>query len=143
MEIKIKLIDPTLPMPEFQTSGSVAFDIYSRKNITINPKEITLIPSNLIIETPEDHFLMIVARSSSPIKKGLTLANGMGIIDQDYCGPDDEILAQVYNLTDQPVTVSKGERIAQGIFVKITKNVDWEQVDEINPENRGGHGSTG
>jgi dUTPase len=83
-----------------------------------------------------------IARSSLPRKKGLICPHGLGVIDEDYHGPNDEILVQVENITDQPVTVEKGERIAQGLFVKVEK-ADWQEVDDHGAESRGGFGSTG
>ena len=68
--------------------------------------------------------------------------HGFGIIDHDYCGPEDEVKILVYNFTDQPVTIEHGEKIAQGVFVHIDK-FDWEEVEEMGNETRGGFGSTG
>jgi dUTP pyrophosphatase len=76
------------------------------------------------------------------MKKGLMLPNSVGIIDQDYRGENDEIMIQVYNLKDQPVEVQRGERLAQGIFVKIAQ-VDWAEVSEMSAASRGGFGSSG
>lgn len=142
MKVKITRIDKSLPLPEYQTKGSVAFDIYSRLPLEIKPKKIVLIPTNLIIQTPKNYMLLIAARSSTPRKLGLKLANGIGIIDQDYCGPEDEIHLQVYNFTDQPVQIAKGQRIGQGTFVKINK-AKWHEIDDIKSKTRGGFGATG
>lgn len=142
MRIKITRIDKSLPLPQYQTSGSVAFDLYSRIDLIIKPKQIELIPSNLVIQAPEGYFLMLASRSSGPLKKGLMLPHGIGIIDQDYCGPEDEIKIQVYNFTDNDVIIKKAERIAQGVFVKIDK-AQWDETNEINKNSRGGYGSTG
>ena len=70
------------------------------------------------------------------------MAQGIGIVDRDYSGPEDEIRLQVFNFTDQSVEVKKGERLAQGIFLKADK-VQWEEVKEMRPKSRGGFGSTG
>ena len=86
--------------------------------------------------------LLLASRSSLPRKKGLMIPNGVGIIDQDYCGPEDEIHIQVYNFTSAPVHIERGERLAQGIFVRIAQ-VEWEEVEEIGEKSRGGFGSTG
>lgn len=142
MQIVIKRIDTELPLPRYHTSGAAAFDFYSRETMTISPKEIVRIPSNFIIATPPGYFLMIAARSSLASKKGLMLANGIGIIDSDYAGENDEILISVYNFTDQPVIVERGERIAQGVFVKIEQG-EWEEVERMETKDRGGFGSTG
>ena len=141
MKVKIKRVDKFLPLPTYQTAGSVGFDIYSREDIEINSHEIALIPGNIIVETPPGFMLLVALRSSTPRKKGLIKPHGIGVIDNDYCGEGDEIKVQVYNNTDHAVKVEKGERIAQGIFVKIDK-FDWEEVD-IMGKTRGGFGSTG
>jgi len=142
MRVKIKRIDPALPLPEYQTSGAVAFDLYSREDLTIAPKTIALIPTNLIIETPKGYMLMVVTRSSTPKKKGLLVPHGIGIIDQDYHGAKDEIMLQVYNFTDQEAAVSRGERVGQATFVRVDRG-EWEEVGEVKETSRGGFGSTG
>ena len=75
--------------------------VRSRANadVTIAPGTIALVPTGLVIEVPPDHFLGIFARSSTPLKRGLMVANGVGVIDQDYCGPADEVKIQVLNFT--------------------------------------------
>lgn len=141
MNIRISRIDPSLPLPEYQTPGSVAFDLYTREDAIIEAKSYKLLPSNLIIEVPEGHVLITASRSSTA-KKGLSLANGIGVIDQDYHGPKDEIGILLYNFTDMPVAVKRGDRLAQGLIVPIAK-ARWEEVAQIKEESRGGFGSTG
>lgn len=142
MKIKIKRIDNTLSLPAYQTTGAVAFDLYSREDLNVPAKSIVLVPSNLIIEIPRGYALIITARSSLAKKKGLMLANGVGTIDCDYCGPEDEIKISVYNFTDQEMAITKGERLAQGLFIK-TDQAEWEETNEMNNKSRGGFGSTG
>ncbi len=142
MQVKIKRIDTTLPLPEYQTSGAVAFDLYSREDMAIAPKTIALIPTNLIIETPKGYMLTVVTRSSTPKKKGLLVPHGIGIIDQDYHGEKDEIMLQVYNFTDQEVTIARGERVGQAAFVRVDRG-EWQEVNEVKETSRGGFGSTG
>ena len=141
MEVKIKRLDKSIPLPCYQTSGSLGFDIHCREDTAIPPKSIGLIPGNIIVETPEGYMLLVSLRSSTPRKKGLHIPHGIGVIDNDYCGDEDEIKIQVYNSKDTEVKVEKGERIAQGIFVKIEKG-NWKEVDSMG-ESRGGFGSTG
>ena len=142
MQIQIKRIDQTLPLPRYETKGAVAFDMLARTPITVVPKSIALIPANIIVLTPPGFMLLIASRSSLPIKKGLIVSNGIGVIDQDFCGPEDEIKIQVYNIGDAPVQIERGERIAQGIFVKI-EQAEWRETNEISEKSRGGFGSTG
>ncbi|MBI5754596.1 dUTP diphosphatase [Candidatus Peregrinibacteria bacterium] len=142
LPIHIKRIDPTLPLPVYETEGSVGFDLLARTDVSIAPKSLALIPSNVIVEVPPEYMLMIAARSSTPRRKGLLVPHGIGVIDHDFCGPDDEILIQVYNFTEQDVTVARGEKIAQGILVKIGK-CEFVEVNDISRKTRGGFGSTG
>lgn len=142
MQIKIKRLDQTIPLPKYHTAGSAGFDLSARVETTILPKQIARIPTGLIIGTPTGYVLTLAARSSLASKKGLMLANGIGTIDSDYCGPEDEILLSVYNFTDQTVVVEKGERIAQGMFLKVEQG-EWEEVQEVAANSRGGFGSTG
>ena len=139
--LEIKRIDKSLPLPQYETAGSVAVDLYSRKDLEIKPKEIGLIPSNLIIDVPAEYMLTVVPRSSTPKKLGLAIPHGIGIIDQDYFGPDDEIKIQVRNFTNNTIKIKKGQKIAQAVFVKISK-VSWEETNEVNNKSRGGFGST-
>ena len=142
MLVSIKRLDKSLPLPQYHTTGSAAFDLSAKIETVILPKQLARIPSGLIIGTPHGYVLTLAARSSLAAKKGLMLANGIGTIDSDYCGPEDEILISVYNFTDQTVTVEKGERIAQGMFLKVEQG-EWREVDEITEKSRGGFGSTG
>jgi len=141
MKVKIKRIDKSIPLPEYKTSGAVAFDFPAREEITITPKSIGYIPLNVIIKIPEGFALKIFARSSTH-KKGLIIANGVGIIDSDYCGEEDEIKAVYYNFTDSPVLIEKGERIAQGI-IENRENIEWVETDQMSKTSRGAFGTTG
>jgi dUTP pyrophosphatase len=87
-------------------------------------------------------FLAIFARSSTPLKRGLMVANGVGVVDSDYCGARDEVKVAVLNFTAAAVTVKAGDRIAQGILLPVTR-VEWDEVGAIEKDTRGGFGSTG
>lgn len=142
MKVKITRIDRTLPLPKYETSGSVGFDFVAREDTEIQPHAVALVPGNVIVEVPVGYMLLASLRSSTPRKKGLLCPHGIGVIDHDYCGPHDEIKIQVYNFTDKSVTVLRGDKIAQGIFVRVDK-CEFEEVDQIKEESRGGFGSTG
>lgn len=140
MKVKIKRIDKNLPLPGYHTTGAVAFDLYSRIDINIKPKTLERLPTNIIVEIPIGFMLEIKDRSSTLKKKGLLVTTGY--IDNDYCGEDDEILLQVYNITDEEVKIEKGERLGQGAFIKID-TAEWEEVDKMEDKSRGGFGTTG
>lgn len=141
MKVKIKRIDTTLPLPRYETDGSVGFDLVCRETCTVNEKSLALIPSNIVVETPPGYMLLLTLRSSTPRKKGLLKPHGVGIVDQDYCGPEDEVKIQVYNFRDEAVTVERGEKIGQGIFVRINQ-VEWDETESLEKSSRGGFGST-
>jgi len=141
MKVKIKRIDESLPMPEYHTPGSVCFDLQARERTEIPAQSLGLIPCNIIIETPPGFMFIVVPRSSTPRKKGLLIPHGLGIIDQDYSGDKDEVLFQVYNFKNVPVVIEKGERLAQGCFLKIEK-VEFTEVEKVAGKSRGGFGST-
>jgi dUTP diphosphatase len=103
---------------------------------------VALVRTGLIIEVPTGHFLGIFARSSTPLKRGLLVANGVGVVDPDYSGPEDEIMIQVLNFTGAEVQVKRGDRLAQGIVLQAPK-VSWQEVGDIRPVTRGGFGVTG
>ena len=142
MRLKIKRLQSAVGLPEPATGGAAGFDLAAAVDIEIPARSIRLVGTGLVIAVPDGHFLGIFARSSTPLKRGLIVANGVGIIDSDYCGPDDEIKIQVLNVTDAPVKVARGDRLAQGIVLKSPR-VEWEEVDEMRVPTRGGFGSTG
>lgn len=141
LQVTIKRVDTGLPLPTYATAGSVGFDLLCREDTEIAPRAIKLIPSNVIVRIPEGFMLMLTMRSSTPRRKGLLIPNGVGIIDQDYSGEGDELKVQVFNFRDEAITVNRGERIAQGIFIPVMR-VTWDEVDEMG-RGRGGFGSTG
>jgi dUTP pyrophosphatase len=141
LEVAIKRIDPDLPLPIYATAGSVGFDLLCRQETEVAPRTVELIPSNLIVRIPAGYMLLLTLRSSTPLRKGLLIPNGVGIIDQDYCGEGDELKVQVFNFREESVTVTRGERIAQGIFIPVM-HVRWDEMDEMG-RGRGGFGSTG
>ena len=141
MEVFVKRIDNELELPKYESDGAVGFDLICRENMQIEPNSITLIPSNLIVKVPKEYMLMLAPRSSLFKKKGLIMPNSVGIIDQDYCGDGDELLLQVYNITKEIVKINRGEKLGQGIFVKI-KKVKFNESKSKFGENRGGFGST-
>ncbi len=142
MKAKIIKLDPSVELPQYQTKDSAGFDLAANADTVVQPGEIVKIPTGLVIEAPVGYFLMVVARGSTAVKKGIKMANGVGIVDRDYAGPSDEVFLPAHNFTDSSVEVKKGERIAQGIFVKIDQ-AQWEEVPVIQEQDRGGYGSTG
>jgi dUTP pyrophosphatase len=139
MRLKIRRLDSTISLPAYGTHESAGFDLAAAHDAVV---QIVLVRTGLVIEVPSGYFLGIFARSSTPLKRGLLVANGVGVIDPDYSGPNDEIMIQVLNITDREVRVTRGDRLAQGIVLPAPR-VTWEEVDEIREMTRGGFGATG
>lgn len=129
-------------LPKRKTSESAGYDIECAESVVVGPKETVLIPTGLKAFMYYDEYLAIHVRSSMAIKRGLMLTNSTGIIDSDYYNNEDNeghIMIAVYNITDAPVALEKGERVAQGIFSKYLLTND----DDARGIRTGGIGSTG
>ena len=142
MRIKIKRLDASLPLPRYETAGSAGFDLVTREDTVVAADSIALIPGNVVVQLPAGYALLVASRSSTPRRTGLVAPHGFGIIDSDYCGPEDEVMVQVWNQTSEEVIVNRGDRIAQGVIVNIER-VEWVEVDVLDAPSRGGFGSTG
>ena len=142
MRLKIRRLDSTVSLPSYGTDEAAGFDLAASHDLDIAPGQVGLVRTGLVIEVPTGHFLAIFARSSTPLKRGLLVANGVGVVDPDYSGPNDEIMIQLLNFTAAPVPVKRGDRLAQGIILPAPR-VTWQEVSEIRPVTRGGFGATG
>lgn len=142
LEIEITRLSSDIALPKYETAGSVAFDISAWEDKMILPNQIVLIRTGLIISVPDGYGLLLASRSSGPNKLGISMPHGVGIIDQDYRGPKDELLIQVTNISGQIVNIVKGTRIAQGVIVPLIKAL-WKEVPlSSRNASRGGFGST-
>ena len=141
MRLRVTRLNPSVPLPVYSSPGAAAFDLAAAEDIDVPPGQIRLIGTGLVIKVPDQHFLAIIARSSTPLKRGLVVANSVGVIDPDYCGPTDEVKIQVMNVTAVTVAVKQGDRIAQAMVLPATR-VTFEEADATEPS-RGGFGSTG
>lgn len=129
-----------VPWPAYQTPGAAAVDLASAADLVVQPGALALVPTGLVFTVPEGHFLAIVARSSLA-RRGLIVANGLGVLDSDYCGPTDEAKILVLNYTQEPVTIARGDRLAQAFVVRVPRITFVPQ--EPGAASRGGFGSTG
>ncbi len=131
-----------MSLPSYGTSEAAGFDLASAHDVVVQPRQIVLVRTGLVIQVPTGYFLAIFARSSTPLKRGLMVANGVGVLDPDYSGPNDEVMIQVMNVTESDVQIRRGDRLAQGIVLPAPR-VAWEEVDDIRETTRGGFGATG
>lgn len=141
MQILFKRLSSNVPVPEYKTAGAVAFDIAVPQGGVIQPSETKFFPTGLVMKVPAGHVLLVAPRSSNA-KKQLRMGNGIGLIDQDYCGPSDELILALNNFGSAPYAVADGERIAQGMFMPILKG-EFVEMEEMEASDRGGFGSTG
>ncbi len=141
MLVLIKRIDKKIPLPSYKTKGAVCIDLATRETVNIRSQNIAYLPLNISLKIPKGYFSLLAARSSTH-KMGIMAANGIGIIDTDYCGDNDEILFAAYNFTDREVTIEKGTRVAQ-LMVLAVEKMDLEEVESLESPDRGGFGSTG
>ena len=147
MEINVKiLLSRGMEMPAYATDGSAAVDLRAAidegTTVVIAPGERALIPTGLAISPESKNVVAIVAaRSGLAIKKGICLANGIGVIDSDYRG---EICVGLLNTSKEPFTVERGDRIAQMMFMPVyqAKLLEVASLDET-ARGAGGFGSTG
>ena len=131
-----------MALPAYGTDEAAGFDLAAAHDVRVAPGQIALVRTGLVIEVPTGHFLGIFARSSTPLKRGLMIANGVGVIDPDYSGPNDEVMVQVLNFTAAEVVLTRGDRLAQAVVLPAPR-VTWEEVSEIRQTTRGGFGATG
>ena len=142
MLLRIKRLDPAVSLPEPATGGAAGFDLSAATDVEIPPRQIRLVGTGLVIAVPTGYFLGIFARSSTPLKRGLMVANGVGVVDSDYCGPADEVKVQVINVTGATVHVAAGDRIAQAMVLAAPR-LDLQEQPIGDRASRGGFGSTG
>ena len=142
MKVSIHRLSPSVSLPSYGTGGSAGFDLAASVDMTVQPGEVALVPTGLVIAVPAGHFLGVFARSSTPLKRGLMVANGVGIVDADYCGPADEIKIEVLNFTPAAVEVRRGDRLAQGVILSYAR-AEWQDHAAPAAPTRGGFGSTG
>jgi dUTP pyrophosphatase len=143
MHVRIRRIHPSIPLPNYQSEGAAGFDLAASEDTVVKPGAVVLVPTGLVIEVPVGYFLAVFARSSTPLKRGLMVANGVGVVDSDYCGPADEVKIEVFNFTAESVCVKAGDRIAQGLLVPVVRAEFEEVTNDLRQGSRGGFGATG
>ncbi len=142
MEVNIKFLNQYAKVPTKGTPLSAGYDLYNPNGeYYIAPHETIKIDTKIAIELPKGTFGGIFPRSGLSTKKGLRLANCVGVIDSDYRG---SIIVPIYNDSNEFQTIIDGERIAQLIVLPFMA-IDFNIVNELNTTERGesGFGGTG
>ncbi len=134
--------DADLILPARQTAGAAGLDLAAgvRAPLTLEPGRIALVPTGWAVAIPEGYEGQVRPRSGLALKKGLTLVNAVGTIDSDYRG---EVQLPMINLGSEPVTIRRGERVAQLIISRV-ELPETAEVTELSDtaRGRGGFGST-
>jgi dUTP pyrophosphatase len=145
--IKFTWLDPVaaadLPLPAYETAGSSGMDVRAAvaDQLTIKPGARALVPTGFAVAIPLGYEIQVRPRSGLAVKHGLSLPNTPGTIDADYRG---EVKIAMINLGAEPVTIRRGERIAQLVVAPVVRAV-FEVVGELEETTRGsgGFGHTG
>ena len=142
--IKIKYFDEELPRLEFigGKEKSDWIDLRSAIDFQLKKGEFMLVPLGVAMELPKGYEAHIVPRSSTYKNFGIIQTNHQAVIDESYCGDDDQWFYPCYALRDTPL-IRKGDRICQFRIVEKQPNIQFEKVDHLNNSNRGGIGSSG
>lgn len=116
-------------------------DLRAAEDIRLKAGDFKLIPLGVAIQLPKGYEAHIVPRSSTYKNYGIIQTNSMGVIDESYCGDNDEWKMPVYATKD--ITIYKNDRICQFRIMKKQPQIKFEVVDRLNNVDRGGFGSTG
>ncbi len=147
IEIQCAWLNPEaardLSLPAYETAGSSGMDVRAAvtANVVIAPGQLALIPTGFAVAIPGGYEIQVRPRSGLAVKQGLTLPNSPGTIDSDYRG---EVKIAMINLGHEPVTVKRGDRIAQLVVAPVIRAV-FTLVSELDDTGRGsgGFGHTG
>lgn len=137
--IKLKMLADIEP-PEAIEQGDW-IDLRAAETILIVKGEFKYIPLGVAIQLPEGYEAIVAPRSSLFKRRGIIMTNSIGIMDESYCGDNDEWKFPAYATRD--TIIPKGERICQFRIVKHQPEIEFEIVDTLGNPDRGGYGSTG
>ena len=142
--MKVKIINRSKhQLPSYATALSAGMDLRANLDtpIVLQPLERTLVPTGLFMALPQGYEAQVRPRSGLAIKKGITVLNSPGTIDADYRG---EVCVILVNLSNEPFTITDGERIAQMVIARH-EQVEWYECDVLDETDRGagGFGHTG
>lgn len=127
-------------IPVRKTKKSAGYDFAVVEGGVIPPHSTKIFNTGIKVRMEDDEVLLIFVRSSTGIKRGITLSNGTAVIDADYHNNEDNeghIMLALRNNTDKPITIEDGDNVAQGVFVNYLYT-----GDTVTAERKGGIGST-
>ena len=130
-----------IPLPRRATMGSAGYDFVCTAEVVFRPGEAVTVPTGVRCEMQPGWVLMLFPRSGLGFKHQVRLANTVGVIDADYFHAANEghIMVRIVNGGDHAVTIARGERFCQGVFLPY----GLAEEDEVSADRAGGFGSTG
>ncbi len=141
MQIKIKYHDENMEKLQFIEGKSDWIDLRSAKRVELKEGDFKLISLGVSMELPEGYEAHVAPRSSTFKNFGILQTNGVGVIDESYCGDEDVWMMPVLAMRD--TVIEKGDRICQFRIMKKMEKVILEEVSDLGNKNRDGLGSTG
>ena len=141
MNIRIKYFSDKLERLRYVDGKSDWIDLRAAEDVELKAGEFKLIPLGIAMELPRGYEAHIVPRSSTFKNFGIIQTNHMGVVDESYCGDNDQWFFPAYALRDTQIRMN--DRICQFRIEKHQPTIGFEEVDHLNGEDRGGIGSTG
>ena len=139
--IRIKYFSDQIEKLTYIENKSDWIDLRAAKDVQLKKGEFALIPLGVAMELPEGYEAIIAPRSSTFKNFGIIEVNSLGIIDESYCGDDDQWMMPGIAFKDTVIHIN--DRICQFRILKHQPHIYFSEVDKLNNKNRGGHGSTG
>ncbi len=141
MKIEIKYFEEGLEPLKYIDGKSDWIDLRAARDVTLKAGEFALIPLGVGMKLPKGYEAHVVPRSSTFKNFGIIQTNHCGVIDETYCGDNDQWFFPAYALRD--TEIKKNDRICQFRIMEHQPVFDFVEVDRLGDVDRGGHGSTG
>ena len=139
--IRIKYFSDRIERLTYIGGVSDWIDLRAAADVRLNKGDFALIPLGVAMELPKGYEALVVPRSSTFKNFGIIQTNHMGVIDESYCGDNDQWHMPVYAVRD--TKIHEGDRICQFRIIKHQPPICFEETDHLKHEDRGGFGSTG
>ncbi len=141
MEIKIKYFSDKIERLRYIDGKSDWIDLRAAEEVTLKAGEFKLIPLGVAMQLPQGYEAHVVPRSSTFKNFGVLQTNSMGVIDETYCGDNDQWFFPAYAVRD--TTIHVNDRICQFRIMAHQPKADFAEMETLGNADRGGHGSTG
>jgi dUTP pyrophosphatase len=141
VDVLVTQLDPDLPLPTYAHPGDAGADLVARVDATLAPGERVLVPTGIALALPPGHVALIHPRSGLAVRHGIGMVNAPGVVDAGYRG---ELQVLLINHGAEPVTIARGDRIAQMLIQRV-EQATFHVVERLPGSHRGdgGFGSTG